>query len=408
MRRMAAILALGLGANAWAADKAKSAGPASHALYASDGANIVSEDPLVFAVVGNTRQRVPALDAASTGRAVHAGIPDQVISDIAGRVIMGGPEFLVHLGDGVRGANALEWGIFDNDFHNLLDGSTLPDQQTPRIKAVPVAGDREAAGDKRFEGWGKAFPGVGAVIGYNRVGSWHHFDVEQAGHKWRFIVLDAGKKRLGSRWLEQKNWITKIAQEEFDSVLVFMHDPVFDLGGKKTEMNPDGGPAELIAHLEEELALLKLRAVFTAGHHTTQVIRADGPFGALHVGAGGGGAPADVLNRWGGADDAGRDEDIQLEPMFDMTVMDILTRHNRDAGLPDIVMDQARAEGSYKGFTAGYDPKHVPLYGWWEVEIAGEELDLRLRIRRPDGSFVQPYAAHYEPSDGWKGKKLSE
>ena len=48
------------------------------------------------------------------------------------------------------------------------------------------------------------------------------------------------------------------------------------------------------------------------------------------VGAG----PAMALRRWGPADSAGRNEDVQLEPMFDLALMQSLERRNRQEELP--------------------------------------------------------------------------
>ena len=205
-----------------------------------------------------------------------------------------GPRFLVHMGDGVRASTIAEWNGFDRRMEGLILRGAGDEEVEPGadgIPGVPVAGDREAAGDKRFHGLEGAWPGVGAEIGYNRVATWSQFDLSTAGHTWRVLVLDSGKARLGSRWNEQRNWIKRVVKGEYDGLIVFMHDPVFDLGSREDAMNVGGGPIELLELIDDETGMMKVPLVFGGGSHVSQALLPDGPFGTAHLGAGGAGPP---------------------------------------------------------------------------------------------------------------------
>ena len=158
-----------------------------------------------------------------------------------------------------------------------------------------------------------------------------------------------------------------------DGLVVFMHDPLYDLGGTEPDMNRGGAPEELLDAVEHSSSLSALTAVFW-GRHTSQALLPDGPFGALHVGAGGGGAPAEDLRRWGPAEGTPRKDDLVLEPLFDLAMQEALTEWNSQSTLPDLVIDQARAQNSFEGFRASYDSAHFPIFGWWQVEMAGSTM----------------------------------
>ena len=86
-----------------------------------------------------------------------------------------------------------------------------------------------------------------------------------------------------------------------------MHQPWYNLAGSSPKMNPQGNPEELISYVEGAVDMLKLRGVFFGGGHANQVILPNGPYGTLHVGAGGGGAsrrPVPVAIWYGSRNDA--------------------------------------------------------------------------------------------------------
>lgn len=380
-----------------------------HPIYADDGTEQDVQGAVSFAVVGNTREPIPALDQRAGRKGVSAGVTEAIVADMVTQVEAGGPSFLVLLGDIVRAGSPLEYEGFSRRFRKLVDGGPAPSETAQRVRVVPVAGDREAVQDKRFENWMGAFPDVGAEIGYNRVGSWYAFDVLSDGKRWRMMVLDTGKKRLGSRWNEQLNWIPRALEGEYDGLLVFMHDALLDLSGARgLRMNTDDGPRELVEKIEEHADLLDLRAIFSAGGHASQVLMPDGPFGTLHVGAGGGGAPGEKLHRWGAADQAGRAEDIALEPIFDMALLKALDQWNSrmNEQVPDVVLDEARATGSYEGFIGAYNAGAFPTNGWWQVDLNGAAVALSFRMIMPDGKLQYLYRIAWDVDDGWTPSSL--
>ncbi len=361
----------------------------THRLAADDGGRITADGPITLAIVGNTRGR-------DVTEGILADIRQTSAASAAGVAL---------LGDTVEASTAGAWKSFAERHAVLLEGD-LPGE-APRLAGLPVVGDHEARRDARYQGWNGVWPGVGAAIGYNRVGSWYHFDLVSGDATWRVLMLDSAKERLGSRWGEQLAWLKRVITDgTYTGLIVMMHDPVFDLAGPDVEMNVGGGPLELIAAIEDEVDLLKIRLVLAAGHHASQALTPDGPFGVLHVGAGGGGASAELLRRWGPADTAGRDADVQLEPLFDLSLLGALDKWNRDHDVPEVVVDQAKARGSFEGFTGAYDPRGFPTHGWWQLMVSGEVLRLYFRLRLPDGSFQTIYGQTFTAEKGWKAQQF--
>jgi len=358
---------------------------------AVDGGSIAIDSTLSFGVVGNT---VPG----SVGSVTNPDLPStSIIADIAHAAKSdAGLGFVLHLGDGVRVGKPIEWNRFQRQMQPLGD-----------LPMMMVAGDGEARLDARYQNLETVFPDGGAEIGFNRVGSWSHFDLVSAGITWRVMILDTGKAHLGSRWNEQLNWIKRAVQGEYQGLLVFMHDPVIDLAGPELDMNPNGAPFELIEQIEETTAMAKLPLLVSAGHHASQIFMPDGRFGTMHVGAGGGGAPGEDLRRWGPADQAGRNEDVQLTPGFDLALMDGLTEVNSGTPLPQVVLDEARASGSFEGFTGMYRAEHYPVLGWWRISVHGAGLGVSFRQLMPSGEMVDRFAATFDEEHGWRGHRLT-
>jgi len=368
----------------------------AHDLYAADGARKEVDESVTFAMIGNTRGSFQGLN--TRGRVV--GVSQSLFDDITAQVGQPeGPEFIAMMGDHVRAGSTLEWRRLDYRLSGLLSGTSLT--ADVGISSLPVAGDRERRGDERLARWGEAFPGVGVDIGYSRVASWYGFDIVTKGHTWRVLVLDTDKDRLGSRWGEQLSWLSEEAAGRFDSLLVLMHDPVLDLS--EGPSNPDGAPLELLETIEESTSLRKIRAICAAGGHANQALLPDGPLGSLYINAGGGGAPAHNLRRWGAAAEAGRREDIHLEPMYDVSLLTALNRWSEENPVPESVMNEAQASGSYEGFIGALSAKHLPTHGWWKVTLDGEDAKLLFRHRMPDGEITDRYRVSYTDDGGWRG-----
>lgn len=354
-------------------------------LYADDGDRITVEETVSFAVVGNTRGAESGDTAAGRSNGGRE-VAHQIFSDIAGAQ----PEFVVLMGDMVRSGRVPEY--------KKLREAAAP---IAAARVIPVVGDQEVERDPQLETWAQYFPGAGADIGFNRVGSWMWFDVKTQAHIYRFLILDSNKQSMGSRWQEQLNWLPSALEGRFESLFVFVHHPMLELGGQEPKMNPQGVTKELLDIVELGVELNQIRAIFSAGTHVSSVIRPDGPFGTLYVGAGGGGAPADDLSRWYFAEAAGLNQDVGLEPVFDMAVLNALRAVDDDQPVPRAVMDQATASGAFDGFRGVVQAKHMPTHGWFDVSLEGENVRIAFRHRTPNGEISQRYSIQFSKDGGW-------
>ncbi len=374
-----------------------------HELFADDSAVLVStQESLTLAVVGNIRPRIPGLDRLS------GGVPDPAapartvaaLNDMANRQQIG---FAALMGDSLRWASDEEWMAFDATFSNTLAGQTQPDAEGYRIPVIPVVGDREVAGDKNLVGMEGAFPGYGADIGYGRVASWYAFDLQVGETVWRFLVLDSNKKKLGSRWTEQINWIPRAVHGRYDHLLVFMHHSRMTLA-RGAKINPDGVPQALIDTVEQHAPLLKLRTVFSGDAHASEVYLPEGRLGVAYVNAGGGGAPAQELERWGNGEPTGIPEltNLQLEARYDLALQQLVASRFEKEEWPRSVLDKAQAMGEWEGFTGAYDPVYLPTYGLWTMTLDGPVLRLGWVELLKDGSREERFKLTWKDGEGWK------
>ena len=374
---------------------------AKHHLFADDGEQLRSAGAVSFVVVGNLRSPSLVDDRILHRRAAHDGIVQEVVGDITRQLDERQIGFVVLMGDDVRMSSTREWRRFDSVARNLLDGDTFPDSPTRRVPVIPVVGNREYRSDRLLKGLDASFPGVGANIGYNRVGSWSTFDLQVQDTSWRFLVLDSNKKALRGRWDEQLHWIPQTVKgDDYDNLLVFMHHPLITLA-TKSESNSEGAPAELLDAVDENIGLMKMRAVFSADPATSEAYMVGGRYGTLHVNAGGGGAPAEDLQRWGAADAAGV-EVAKLEPIFDLALINTFNKQIEEQGFPETVIDAARAEGSYTGFPGMFDARFFPLYGYWILTLRDDHLEVVFRMWSPEDGFQDIYQADFLGDEGWR------
>jgi hypothetical protein len=372
---------------------------ADHKLYADDEDTLTHEgESLQFAVVGNLRPPIPGVDQAGR-KGPTDGVSQAIVADMRKRVDRQELDFVLLMGDSVRWGSTKEWGTFDGLFQEVLDGETIPNTEGYRVPVLPVAGDRDYAGDKALMGMEGAFPGYGVDIGFNRVASWLSFDVRVEDTVWRMLVLDSNHKDMGSRWNEQMYWIPRATEGRFDNMILFMHDPLLTLT-EGTEMDAEGAPNELLQAVEDNGGFLKVRGVFSAEPHSTEVILPDGPLGTAFFTAGGGGAPGETQSRWGNAVDLGYG-DIQLETRFDLALQGAFEKEAVRSSIPEDVLDHAKAKGEWEGFTGAYDAKYFSLYGYWLVEIKGEVLEATYRILLPDGTMQDLYTISYT-GESWR------
>ncbi len=367
-------------------------------LYADQGESRQIRGQVGFAVVGDSR---PALPLEGMKRNVTPATQASIAGDISSFIQDEYVKFVVLLGDVVQTSSTTTWRMFTRNWQQVLSGTEPPVEGAMRVRAVPVAGNHEALFDARLKGFGAAFQGVGADIGYNRVGSWYFFDVDVNGHVWRFLVLDSNRETMGSRWTEQVKWLEKDGLEgNFDSILVFMHHPLLTLGSGHGG-NDGGAPKELLSIVEDQAPIGSLKVVFSSHNHTNEVFMPSGKLGELYVNAGGGGAPADSLARWGDANVPGYDE-IRLEPIYDLSLLKEFGRWAEARSIPEAIVEKGRGEGAYEGFIPVLDGKYFPIQGWWNVTLDGDDITLTFRMIGADGAAKDLYSATRDGKEGWK------
>lgn len=363
-------------------------------IYADDRDTREYKGKVQFAVVGGVRGAIPGEQAR------YAATPDTeaaIVADISDAVQAKQVEFVVFTGDVVGGSTTAEWKGFSEDWRPVISGSEVPDAGKLRVRVTPVAGMSDRAGDDRLKGFGAAFPGVGADIGYNRVATWYAFDIAVGKAKWRMMVLDSAKASLGSRWDEEMAWIPKALAGDYDGLLVFMHDPMWTLA-QDAVSDRDEGPSELLAAVDDATKIGALKAVFSGASHTNEVFLPSGRFGELYVGAGSAGSPADTLKRWGRVGE----EDLKLEPIYDLALMKEFGYWVEPKKIPEALQEKARGDGEWKGFDAEIDAAAMPVQGWWNVALEGDDMTLSFRMVGADLKLKTLYSVNYDSKDGWK------
>ncbi|MFT7519164.1 MAG: hypothetical protein ACI9MC_001304 [Kiritimatiellia bacterium] len=365
----------------------------SHAVYAKHGDVVKTKGKVSFAVVGTTRSVAYGVRGEPT-------VPAETIADVRSQLAVRGLDFVVLTGGFVRRSTNDEWNAFDARWKDLLDGQTTSDNKSRRA-VLPLPGPGELLADRRLQGYGAAFPDAGAPIGYNRVASWSHVDVDLGKTTWRLLFLDSNKSALGSRWNEQLFWLPKvIADDSYDKLVVFMSDPRLTLAqGEK--MNRGGAPTELIDIIEEEAGVMKLMAVVSGGPATNEMFLPSGIFGEAYVVAGNSGIGMPTLLKAGAADVAGY-KDVGLDPFFDTALMGEFNTWSEDLEFPETVINKAKSRGEWETYTGRYDGDSFPVTGWWVVTLEGEDVELTFRMRRHDGSFHDLYVSRFKRGKGWQ------
>jgi hypothetical protein len=363
-------------------------------------------DHVAIAIVGATHASIAGIPG------VQPSAP--FIKDVSDQAAIRDVELVALTGDYVRRSTTSEWKAFDEQWKEVLRGSTLSDNKG-RKKVAPMPGTHERMGDGRMKGFGAAFENVGAPIGYNRVGSWYYFDVKTKGKVWRLLFLDTHKASLGSRWQEELFWLPKVVSEQaYDSLLVFMPDPLVTLAAG-TPMDADDGPSELLATIDENTEIGKLVAVIAGGAPTNEAFLPSGNFGELYIVAGNSGVPGADLARWGNGDAADfpgtvktssggqQGRDVNLEPMFVVALMKEFDAWAGPKKFPEQVIDHAKARGIYATPPPSgvYDGDLFPVQGWWIVELEGKNVVFTFRMRDADGKFRDVYSIRYEKMNGW-------
>ncbi len=342
-----------------------------------------------FSIVGNTRPIDVKSDTLTGKIGPSKGVTEALLKDIVRK----DPSCVVLLGDMVKNGSKKEWKRFHKEQLSLLS----------KVPVQPVIGDYESVKDPKYTNTKIHFPDLGTDIGYNRVGSWSHFDIETKGIRWRILILDANKEALTSRWNEQLLWLDEVTKGDFDAALIFVHKPWYNLAGLSPKMNEGGAPEELISYVEGAMDLMKLRGVFFAGGHANQVILPNGPYGTAHIGAGGGGAPAEDLYQWQSGTEHGMVDKIELESKFVEVLRKGVDKEHGRNGLSQATMDKAFNTGTYDGFPGLFDGTQAPTQGWWELLLEGQSSRVIYHHHYSNGSIESVYELRYTEKRGWKG-----
>ena len=361
-----------------------------HPQCAVDSA-VVQAEKYHMAIVGNTRS-LKRTDAAA-GRIYYSKeATPALLTNIKNK----SPSCVAFVGDFTRTGHKKEWARFQSEQLSLL-GS---------IPVLPIAGDSEGQKDSKYMNFKSNFPDFGTDIGYNRVSSWYSYDVKMKGTTWRFMVIDANKKLLKSKWKEQLAWIEQTMAEDFDVLFVFMHLPYYNLAGTSPKMNLEGTPKELINYIENRMMDMKLRAVFFGGEHANQVILPQGNFGTVYVGAGGGGAPADDLYLWQPGEAFDIMDKVSLEPVFRDKLLEQVDRWNSQSPLSTATLNKAFNAGSYKDFPGLIEGNAYPIQGWWSLELEGSSSVITYYHYYMNGSITPLYKLKYSEKSGWKASEI--
>ncbi len=357
----------------------------------ADNSAVIEADKYYLAVVGNTRSQKRS-DAAAGRVSYSEETTPALLTNIKNK----SPSCVAFVGDFTRSGHKKEWSRFQAEQLSHLGN----------IPVLPVAGDLEALKDSKYLNFKANFPNFGTDIGYNRVSSWYFYDVKMEGTTWRFMVLDANKKLLKSKWKEQLSWIDETMQGEFDALFVFMHLPYYNLAGSSPKMNPEGNPKELIEYIEDSMMDVKLRAVFFGGEHSNQAILPQGNFGTAYIGVGGGGAPADDLYLWQSGEAFDILDRVSLETVFREKLLSEVERWNSQSPLSTTTLNKAFNTGSYEKFPGLIEGNAYPVQGWWSLELEGKKSEITYYHYYQNGSIAPVYRLEYSEKRGWKGKEL--
>ena len=360
---------------------------------AIDNEGVLTKETVTIALLGNTRTTAPMLDK---GRAVSGGAQDAVIGDLTAQNMIDPLDLVVLLGDIVPSSTKSNWRAFGDQFAGLIDGSVAPPSALRRIPVVPVVGDRDCVKQPSCQDFAAVFPGFGQDIGFGRVATWQSFDlVVGVNQSWRVVVIDSNKKELGSRWREQVVWLKEAVRAPGEGLIVLLHESPLRRG----KAVDNEGVSELMDLISEHAPLMSLRAVIGAGPANSQAFLPEGALGPIHVVAGGGGAPAETLERGLKS----RPSDPALAEAFERALDALVDDYaSSDAPPSQKAIDEALGSGSFNGFARSMDGGALPTHGWWKLKLSNAGLMLAWRARTPRGELVERVRWAWSKDSGWQ------
>ena len=161
------------------------------------------------------------------------------------------------------------------------------------------------------------------------------------------------------------------------------------------------GLSELMELIGEHAPLMSLRAVISAGPANTQVFLPEGSLGPIHVVAGGGGAPAETLER-------GLKQQPSapaLEPNYESALDGLIEAYAAGDAPPSMkVIDEALGTGTFDGYARVVDGGSIPTHGWWKMRLSEAGLELAWRARMPTGELSERARWQWTAESGWQGR----
>ena len=212
---------------------------------------------------------------------------------------------------------------------------------------------------------------------------------------WRVVVIDSNKKELGSRWREQVVWLKEAVRAPGEGLIVLLHESPLRRG----KAVDNEGVSELMDLISEHAPLMSLRAVIGAGPANSQAFLPEGALGPIHVVAGGGGAPAETLERGLKS----RPSDPALAEAFERALDALVDDYaSSDAPPSQKAIDEALGSGSFNGFARSMDGGALPTHGWWKLKLSNAGLMLAWRARTPRGELVERVRWAWSKDSGWQ------
>ena len=375
---------------AWAAPKTLPA----HRVFAGDGSTVEVPN-LSVAVLGNTRPGTLGLDKA---RAKAGSNHEAVIGDITAVGVTEGLGAVFLMGDMVSSSSTANWAQFGTRHAAILDGTVAPPAAMRRLPTLPVVGDRDCIKEPSCSTLASVFPGFGVEIGFGRVATWQHLDLDIGGTtRWRILVLDSNKKGLGSRWQEQISWLKKAVKQPGDGIIVLMHESPISRG----RPSKNSGPGELMETIGEHAPLLSVRAIISAGRINSQAFLPEGALGPIHIIAGAGGAPGEDLDRGILGNPS---EPALIEPL-ETGLNHLVDSHLFNPVPPDPkAIDEALGKGSFTGYPRRVDAAVFPMHGWWRLRFQPGTIEAEWRSQKGDGTIGTLATVAWTAEDGWAAK----
>ena len=323
-----------------------------------DGEVITADGPIRLAVVG---AMAPAeADADALAAAVHATSPDLVLLT----------------GDQVRRSTERQW----RRVHAWWQHDTV----------LAATGTGERRGDPTRRGMAQVYADQGADDFGGPV-PFTHADLVSDGVRWRVVVLDAHRRKLGDRWLDQGFWVPKVVRPGVhDRLLVVVSAPLVSLSDPR-RADPDGAVSTLLGLVTEYADPTALMAVVMGGTHANELHLPGGPFGEAHVVAGTAAAPASDLWHRGTSDVPGRAE-VALAEEFDAAMREAMAERVRAGLAGPLSVERMHREA--------FPSDVLPVRGWWTFTLDGTDLSLEFHLEDATGTWSPAFATRFGPT-GW-------